>query len=215
MNKPPSPGLSLATSVANRIGAATFASLSALASLALCASLSAQGTLNLHWQFDQMVYTVEPWAKLEIRATLFNDPTSTASLAFDSIGAGVGGSFTGDLQKTYTFTWGPTSMPTDYWKQFAGLNLAPGQSFGYVVGKLAPIGGYASPGTYDFARDNYTDLSITPFGHPELLLLPRNSFTIQVIPEPAPLACLALGALGLTGHLGASLRGRRGRRGRR
>jgi hypothetical protein len=159
----------------------------AVATLLTTPSL-ARADLVWSWSFDQTQYTVSPSDSIVVRATLRNDPSSTADLGPIE---GVNAIFAGDLQKTYNFTFGPTGNSTGFGIDLLGLDLAPGQSAPFVYGILTPIGGAAPPGVYP--ADPAT-LGLELSGQ---VFLPEqsstNTFTVRVVPEPPGLLLLCVG----------------------
>jgi hypothetical protein len=161
-----------------------FESLMFLLTLALgllCAPRQAYaqtGTLNWHWSYDNTRYVVGPTDEIVINATLFNETSSTITITPNFIGGTV---FTGPLQSKYDF-----QVPPEWGIQFSHISLHPGESFPFVWGRLFPIGGYVSPGSYvsDFA------LFGVGFGSVGGSKQPQNSFTVQVVPEPCALVLL-------------------------
>jgi hypothetical protein len=150
------------------------------------------------WEFDQTHYTVDADDSIVLTATLFNDPSSTEPITTSG-----GASFTGDLQKVYSFTFGPTGNSSDFSDQFIGMNVAPGESFPFVLGILTPIGGLAPLGIHPFC----CEASLT-FGNAEGLSSqsPTNTFEIEVADVDEPpftlLIALAAAALAATRYRG-------------
>jgi hypothetical protein len=139
------------------------------------------------WSFDQTEYVVSSSDSVVLHATLFNSPLSTESLTRASVPA----SFTGDLQKVYDFTFGPTGNSSEFFFQFEGLNVEPGASFPFVVGILTPIGGSAPVGIHPFCCEAHLT-----FGSDTTLesQAPVNTFQIRV-PEPPLVGLLGAGML--------------------
>ena len=140
------------------------------------------------WEFDVTHYTVDADDSIVLTATLFNSPSSTEQLT--TFG---GASFTGDLQKVYDFTFGPTGDSSDFGTEFIGMNLAPGESLPFVLGILTPIGGQAPPGIHPFCCEASlvfgSDTGLTSQS-------PTNTFVVEVtaVPEPPHILLLALAA---------------------
>jgi hypothetical protein len=139
------------------------------------------------WSFDQTEYAVSSSESVVLHATLFNSALSTESLTAASVPA----SFTGDLQAIYDFTFGPTGNSSEFFFQFQGLNVGPGESFPFVVGILTPIGGSAPVGIHPFCCEAHLT-----FGSDTTLKTeaPLNTFQIRV-PEPPLIGLLAAGVL--------------------
>jgi PEP-CTERM motif len=141
------------------------------------------------WSFDQTEFVAGPSDSIVLHATLFNSSLSTEPLTETD-----GASFTGDLQKIYDFTFGPTGDSSEYGLQFSGLNVGPGESFPFVVGILTPIGGSAPIGTHPFcceAHLGFGSVSSSAF------LPPLNTFEIHVVPEPPMIALFGVSLLAL------------------
>jgi hypothetical protein len=137
------------------------------------------------WEFAAIHYTVDPDESIVVEASLINSPLST-----ESITAHGGASFTGDLQKLYTFSWGTTGI---YGENLVDLDVAPGATFTFVLGTLTPIGGSVAAGVHPFCCQ--ADLT---FGTPTELTTqpPGNTFEIEVVDVAEPPLAL-LGAIGL------------------
>lgn len=168
-------------------------SISLLTCLALLGPSSVASAAPIwSWTFDDTHYTVDTDDSIVLSATLFNSPLST-----EPITTAGGASFTGDLQKIYAFTFGPTGNSGDFNDQFIGMNVEPGDSFAFVLGILTPIGGSAPPGTHPFCCE--ASLS---FGTAAGLTAaaPSNTFVVEVsaVDEPPYILLLALAAVVLT-----------------
>jgi hypothetical protein len=132
------------------------------------------------WEFAETHYTVDPDDAIVVEVTLINSPLSTESITEHG-----GASFTGDLQNVYAFSWGTTGI---YGEDLVGLDVAPGESFTFVLGVLTPIGGAAPIGVHPFCCEAHLT-----FGNETGLTTeaPQNTFQIEVVEvaEP-PLALL-------------------------
>jgi hypothetical protein len=138
---------------------------------------------------------------ITVHATLFNDHSWTEDIRVQSVGA----SFTGDLRKTFHFTFGPTGDSSQFSLQFLGIDLSPGASFPFVWGILTPVGGAAAPGVYP------ADPALLGLRLPDGLFTsmpPLDAFVARVVSEPPQLSLL-LGAIAAT-LLAAALRGKSG-----
>ena len=167
----------------------------------LLAPASSRADLIWSWSFDQTEYHVKPTDPIIVNATLFNDPSSTQDIE----NMGFGASFTGDLQKTFHFTFGPTGNSSDFGLEFIGLVLAPGDSFPFVFGLLKPISGVAPEGVYPADLASMT--LVPPAADPEMQFS-TNTFSITVanhvnppppVPEPATWWLFGAGLLGCLG----------------
>lgn len=118
--------------------------------ICLLIPFSAEANLVWDWSLDNTTLTVSPSDSIVIKATLFNDQSSTvvmenlnnplvSSLLF------IPGDFTPDK---YKFYYGPPS-DNDYYQQFSGLQLHPGESFHFTIGYWLPENGTAPAGTYE------------------------------------------------------------------
>lgn len=156
----------------------------AFRALALGALLTptAWASLDWHWSFDQPAYTVGPSDSILVRATLYNEPTSTENLT----GPAVSMLFAGDFQKTFDFTFGtPGSV---FGMEFLRADLAPGDSLPFVFGLLTPVGGVAPAGTH--------------LADPAFMALNGGNWTeainrlqVTIVPDPASPALGIVGGL--------------------
>lgn len=140
------------------------------------------------WSFDETEFVIGPSESIVIEATIYNDASSTMDMSI----LGVGASFTGDLQKTFDFTFGPTGDDVDFGIDFVGLTIPPGGAVPFVFGILTPIDGLAPVGEY-FADPASLSLNVNGvFSDPRFS---TNTFTVKVVPEPSLILQMALGAL--------------------
>lgn len=161
------------------------------AALALACSVG-HAHLSFSWDLDDWNPVLGPRDTLLLRAQLFNDPTSTEVLRGDRLLAALGS----DVDGIYTFMDAPTPLAD----QLRHVVLAPGQGMDLVFGRLVPLGGQAEPGRYmaeggfsmAFADDNGREVGWTP-DH-SLVVTVRDGGG-NPVPEPAPLALLAVAAL--------------------
>jgi hypothetical protein len=159
-----------------------------ISSTAAHASSLALDTVVWSWSFDQTSYTIGSSDSVPIHATLRNDVSSTDDLRI----TGVGASFTGDLQKTFDFTFGPTGDSSDFGLEFVGVTLSPGAELPFVFGILTPIGGAAPLGTY-LADPAFLNLVLD-----SVATGPRyseNTFSVTVVPEPSLMAQMIVGLI--------------------
>jgi hypothetical protein len=147
----------------------------------------------VHWSFDEPSGVAGTTDILTMNATLSNDPTSLENIT--SVDAAVltlagAPSFIDE----YTFAFGPTGG-TSFVDQFAGINLAPGGSFGFILGSFTPIGGDAAEGTYAIQS---AVLHVNGFGNPYLSEnLFERTIVAASVPEPSSLFLLGSGLVGL------------------
>jgi hypothetical protein len=138
------------------------------------------------WSFDETHFLIEPSESVVIHATIYNDASSIMDMSILGVGAG----FSGDLQKTFHFTFGPTGNSGDFGTDFIGLTIPPGGVAPFVFGILTPIGGMAPEGTY------FADPAFLNFNVNGLFSGPRystNTFTVTVVAEPSLPLQMALG----------------------
>jgi hypothetical protein len=147
--------------------------------LVLLVCARSQASDSVYWNFDRTSYTVTPTDTIEITATLVNDMSGHF---LTNVG---GASFTGDMQLSYDFTFGPAGE--NFGTQFIGLSLAPGESFQFVWGNLTPINGFVPPGTYG------PDPAFLEVGGRQLS--PGNFFEVVVVPEPSVVALAFLAGI--------------------
>ncbi len=145
-------------------------------------ALAADPQVNWSWSFDRTEHSVRYDESVVLRATLFNEATSTGNLVVGNVGS----IFSGDLQKAYDFQTGLPGL--DLGQQLLGSTVAPGASLPFVFGVLSPIPGAVLPGSYD------ADPAFLAIDSVELLA--ANTFRINVaVPEPSTSALLVVGGL--------------------
>jgi hypothetical protein len=169
--------------------------ITALCALAVCMvsspGLASPVTLEdpqWSWSFDSINYVTDPFTPIVVRATFRNDVSST----MDMLLGGAGASFSGDLQKTFDFAFGPTGNSGDFGLDFIGRTIEPGGELSFVFGILTPIGGRAPLGTYP-ADPAFLNLAVN--GVSSGPRFPTNTFSVTVVPEPSTLAQVTLALL--------------------
>lgn len=96
--------------------------------------------------FPQATKTVAPnQSPISFEATIFNSFFSNEHLTQSRL-AGAGW-FRDTIPATYDFEFGVPGT-ISFFDQFAGMDLAPGDSLGFVFGTFTQVAGPASPGTY-------------------------------------------------------------------
>lgn len=167
------------------------------AGLLAAACGAAHAGVSLSWDMKQWSYTLAPSETLELRATVFNEASATEHLLgsrfLAAYGEGIG--------EAYDFLMPTLSLA----EQFAGMDLAPGQSMDFVFGRLVPVGGKAAPGGYlgggfslAFLDASGAEVSWTPEFNLYLSVSEDDPTAPgQALPEPGSmgLAAACLGAL--------------------
>jgi hypothetical protein len=150
------------------------------------------------WSFDETEYFVQRGDSLVLHATLRSDPSSLDELPITGISA----MFTGDLQKAFRFTFGPTLDSREFGLELLGVTLTAGAEIPFVYGILRPRRG-AAPGTY--AADPAT-LGLAFEGVPLEQRFSTSTFRVTAsVPEP-PLVVLV--GIGVVGAIRAGMIGR-------
>jgi len=145
------------------------AALIAFCGMAIAASSTfSQG--NLAWYFNNEHYTVTPSETIQVFATVTNSFEVPITIG------GYSGSFSGELQKSYKYTFNPYEM----------LGTVPAMGVrSFEFGVLTPVGGFVSPGKY------YSDPAWYDFGLG--IQGSDNAFDIVVVPEPTVLEFAGIG----------------------
>jgi hypothetical protein len=150
-------------------------------------TLLAQSQLpNASWNFTQTYHRVSQYEAVPIYASITVDLASPAALFPTAVGA----TSTGELQKTFQFGFGDVHDAANY-----AQGVQPGQTLTLLFGTFYPIGGRAAEGIYPPDQNFYSLNFFNPETFGSLLLQPGNSFTIEVVPEPATLSLAAFGLI--------------------
>lgn len=166
--------------------------------LSLVFCLASRADRIWDWEIEEPVQVVSPTDTVVVLATLHNDASSTVLLdGFErgpleviAVMSSVDrGDFLSDL---FTFDYGPLGEET-LQEQFFGAEIAPGESFSFVLYNLTPAEGAFPAGTY---RNSANDFALMGFG-PGSGFKSGGPVEVVVIPEPASLALLALPILGV------------------
>lgn len=173
------------------------------ASLALGCLLAATGPAqaSLVWSWDLLEWnpTVGPTDTISLNAVLVNEASSTEHITWASL-QGFWVNHTGDG----TYTYATPTVGLDV--QFAGVDLAPGESFEFVFGRYLPSAAPVAEGQY--WGDSFGIAMRDAAGKPSSWT-PDHSYLITVaaqgdpggsVPEPGvpSLLAAALGALAFT-----------------
>ena len=143
---------------------------------------TAHAVLVWDWFFIEPIQTVTPTeSPISFDATIFNSFFSDEHLTDSRIGGA--GWFRGSIPNTYDFEFGPPgSTPVDFFAQFTGMDLAPGDSFNFVFGTFTQVGGPAPVGTYP---DSIGGIGLRVPGS-ELFDSKQHTFGLNVVSEPSP-----------------------------
>lgn len=173
--------------------------LGAVAAVAILAGPAA-AAVSFTWGFDTPTIIGGSDGYFLANATMTN--TGDENITYMH---GVGVDLNGFAQYHTAYGFGPAlDDPWAFSDQFADLNLAPGQSFGFTVLALAYAG--APAGSYIAIADAYLQPSY------DVYVWASNNLTLQVgpspsaVPEPGVWALMILGF----GAVGGMLRRRRG-----
>ena len=149
----------------------------------------AHSLLMVTWSLDSPIQTVGTNDVVSIDATITNDNASDEIIDLESSINGVRFAF-GSLVPPYSFDFG---FSGDFFPQFTGISLNPGQSFNFIFGELTPDPAPVPIGTYN---TNFLSIDIYGVGidiQPE----GNGNFQVTVIPEPITLALMCIGIVGL------------------
>ena len=156
---------------------------------ALCAS-SAHAALIVSWSIDLPTQVAGPSDILTIDSTIRNDNSSDSNINLETAIVGTAVLLT-DFEAYYDFVFGTSG---NFFEQFNGIVLAPGDSYGFVYGTLTPFREVA-PGTYASG-----DLKINtdpPLGG--YLSATNGPFQVTVVPITPALWLFGSGLIGLIG----------------
>jgi len=141
------------------------------------------------WSLDSPIQTVGTNDVVSIDATITNDNASDEIIDLGSSIIGVFFAFS-SIVPPYSFDFGASG---DFFPQFTGISLNPGQNFNFIFGELTPDPAPVPFGTYN---TNFLSIDINNIGKD---IQPEGSgnFQVTVIPEPITLALMSIGIVGL------------------
>lgn len=154
----------------------------------------AQAAVLWDWQYDSANFIIGPSETAILNATLYNSSDSISNLVRSDLSwASYSPSQNANL---YSFNWGPNGS---FWQQFNGLDLTPGESFGFVFGIMTPL---TSPMADGMVVQANTTVGMRSYGS---LARPMQFMVGQaqkipgdnVIPEPITALLLTSGFMGL------------------
>ncbi len=168
--------------------------------LSLLWCLASHAGLIWDWEIDNPSQVRSPTDIVPVFATLHNDVVSTVLLDGFERGPLEGiaiGSLVGDADfppGLFEFDGGPLGEQT-LQEQFFGAEIAPGESFSFVLYTLVPTAGAVPAGTYTIPVN---DIALHGFG-PGSGFKAGGAVEVIVVPEPASLGFVPLLTLGLLG----------------
>jgi len=164
---------------------------------------AALGAPIWHWSFHVPVQSVSPTDEVVFSATLFNDTASTETIfgprqtneAYWLTGASCCGSeLTAQYDSVNPGMGGDVRLHPNFFDQFSGMELAPGESIDFIFLRLLPTDGAADIGTYQV--NGRLKVRETATGNP-IAQYSRSGATLIVIPEPSTTLLLASGLVGI------------------
>ena len=146
--------------------------------------------VNWNWSFDQNNLIVSPNDTAVLNAVLFNDVSSTANITYASFSGASDSRITAN--SPYTFSFGPNG---DFFSQFGGINLAPGQSYNFVFGTETPMDSPVAEGT---SVQDLASLSLGNFGTiAQNYQITVGEGSTSVVPEAPSLILMIVGLMGI------------------
>lgn len=178
------------------------ARLAGLAAALLGAAGTAHASLDWTWGFQDEHPIVGPNDSVQLHATLYNSASSSEALSAGS----VLGSF---MLASPDFPYQFDAAPGGFLAQFAGMNLAPGEGWDFLLGSYTPVGAPLAAG--DYYGNSFT-VEVQDAAGKISSWTPDINYIVTVqdtggntgggggggeLPEPGSVALLCVGALGL------------------
>jgi hypothetical protein len=171
-----------------------------LAALAMALSSNAHSSVNWDWTFEN-VASVQPQDTVYVRATLFNDSSSTEPLDMPFMFAGVsfdspllGGQFN-NAYPSMGFGHGDASPFTTFYPFITSQVLQPGQAVSFDFIWFSPQAGGAPAGTYT----TFAEIRVCLDGRSDCAMQEAKnhslSWTVAAVPEPGTTSLMFLGLL--------------------
>ncbi|MBI4388033.1 MAG: PEP-CTERM sorting domain-containing protein [Candidatus Omnitrophica bacterium] len=149
----------------------------------------AQAAIFWDWNFTNNFQTFGSTDSIIAKGRITNLATSDSNLTFQNFGTA---SYGNAPAVPYQFAWGDSGQ---FFLQFFGLDLAPGQSFDFVFGNLTPYG-ITPPGFYFFIAGFQLE-GVEPDSSIRRDFYFKVNGLVSPTPEPSALFLVSFGLFGL------------------